>query len=220
MSTWTSKVFLGAICAAGLGGCGVFPELGNDGEASPEHLKTAKLGRGISVAAPEGYCVDQISISRNFALMARCDRVSASRLAGDVPLALIAVTAPQMDGTARLPEPASLVAESEALLDSYQKGDLQLVKVAGAPPAAGLSGQFWRGVGLVGSKAMGLAIYPKANDPDLDRDAVVLLEETFERSAALSRNGPQRSGAAEATTETAENAPKKERRGLFAGLFK
>ncbi len=216
MSTWTSRVFLGclAACAAA---CVPVPEEGDGAKALKEPLTSAKLSRGLSVAAPDGFCIDATSLSRDFALLARCDRLGADGGAG-APLAVIAVSVPRVDGASDLPDPESLVGGQEALLDSYRSADLQLVKVAGEPPAEGLSGRYWRGAGLVGQRVLGVAMYPKANGPSLDREAVDLLVETFKRSEEMSRNGVKIESPDPETPAT--EAPKKEPRGLFAGLFK
>lgn len=204
------------MCAA-LAACVPVPEAE---ESATELITTATLSRGLAVAAPDGFCVDTSSLSRDFALMARCDRLSARGARSNAPLAVITVTAPSFDGQTALPEPQALVGETEALLDSHRTGDLQLVKVAGNPPAEGLSGRYWRGAGLVGRRFMGVAIYPKANARSLDQDAIVLLKETFERSADLSRSGPASAETrVEEPTEDAEDAPEKPRRGILARLF-
>jgi len=213
MSTWTFKVFAGGLLAALIGGCVPLP----DGSSSSSNalappLTTAKLGRGLSVATPRGYCLDPSSISRNFALIARCDRLGAEGESRGTPLAVITVTAPSGAANDGLPTARALVGDTEALLDSYRQERLQLVKVAGTAPAEGLSGRYWRGAGLIDGKLLGLAIYPTANGPDLDEDAVVLLRETFQRSS-------DETLSASKTARTASAKAKKSVRTRFGGLL-
>lgn len=241
MSIWTCRVMLGGLVAATLTACKPIPE-DSSAPARAIALKSAELARGVSVVAPDGYCVDAQSLSRTFALMARCDTLGVRTKTEDVPLAVITVTSPTTL-LGKLPEPDALVAEGEALLNSYKETNLQLVQVAGTAPAKDLSGRHWRGVGLVGRRIIGVAIYPAANGPGLDEDGIRLLRETYARSA-LKTNPPPAvqkppvqkpaqtaaSAPPEQTTETEadmatedtqpqQNAPGKAIKDFFAGLF-
>lgn len=227
MNTWTFRVLIGAIAAVAIKGCVPVPDSTRSGPFSAlpdvKPVYKADLMRGLSVVAPEGYCVDPDSLKRDFALMARCDTLGIRGQQKDVPLAIITATSPRMTLDRSLPDPGELVDGSEALLDSHRDAGLQLVKIAGTAPAEGLSGRYWRGAAKVGTGVLGLAIYPPANSPDLDRDAIVLLNETFQRSKAATSPVSEVTtdvAAEEETTQTIEPEPKKTLRERIAGLLK
>ena len=212
MSIWTCKVLAGALFLALGSACVPVPELNSSNGALAEPLTTAKLSRGLFVSTPDGYCLDRTSLTREFALIARCDKLGAKGPSFGTPLAVITVTSPPDEVEATLPEADALIGDAESLLDSRRESKLQLVKISGSAPADGLSGRYWRAAGLVGNQVLGLAIYPVANGPDLDEEAVVLLRETFERSSETSIS-------AAVAAQSAEDKPKKTRKGPFAGLF-
>ena len=211
MSIWTSKVILGGIAALCVTACKPLPE---DASGPPAvAVKTAKLSQGVSVAAPDGFCLDAESLSSTFALFARCDTLGVRARNEDAPLAVITVTTPREVGDA-LPSPEALVSEGEALLRTYTETNLQLVQVAGTAPAQGLSGRHWRGAGLVGRNLIGVAIYPAANGPGLDEEGARLLRETYILS--LKQSKPTVVATKPKTTRT---GPKKGLQDLIAGLF-
>lgn len=217
MNTWTSKVFFVVASLALVAGCTPMPDSAaadtSPATRSKAQLTTAELARGVVVNSPDGFCVDPDSLTKTFALMARCGALVEGAQSGDAPRAVITVSLPRMALSTELPSPEDLVDDAEALLNAQPGADLNLAQVAGIAPAEGLSGRYWRGAGKLGRNVVGLAIYPAAGGPDLDSDGARLLRQTFTRMKAQGSQRPAPPNQNPATDE------KKGLGGLFAGLF-
>lgn len=166
MTTWTFKgpvaafaLLILSACESGQGG-GVFAGLPNGLKAKPLS-QTALAGGAVTLVAPRGFCIDSRSVTRSFALMARCDVLGAPQAAGDAPLGFITVSVQSAAPGAALPAVEQLAAASglSAVTDPRITDNQLTFRANGRAPVKGVSDTHWRGTAGIGGQIVGVALY-------------------------------------------------------------
>ena len=167
MNTWTSKRGLAAVLTLSLTGCNVQTAglgfLESSTPRSAKRVDNVVLGGGaVRLTVPAGYCVDGRSVrAREFAVVARCDKVGVPGAYDDQPVALITATLAPRSAEAATPKAAELAASSgpDQVLSQQQNGSLALVRLRTAEPLEGTASTHWRGAFLAGNRLVGLGLY-------------------------------------------------------------
>lgn len=218
MSTWICKTVLAIFAALTLSGCdaatglpfaaefGAFPD---GGKARMAQVPLA--GGGITLAAPNGYCIDRGSVRRagktGFAVMARCDTLGVGGFYDAFDLAIITVTtAPVAEGTPA-PTPAALArTESDAtVLDSRHRGGLALVRLDGTRPLMNGVGRIhWRGAFVLNGHLVGVSLYAPENSLALRGDGAELIGDVARATRSASAAATKAASAAKKVPAPAE----------------
>lgn len=192
MPTWTFK----SLCAlAGLLVASACQTTGGHSFAAPslERVTTVRLAGGaVTLAAPQGYCVDTQSVRRSstgsFALLARCDTLGMRGFFATQDLVLITVTTLDWpDGGQPSAETLARSARPARMLTAKTINDLPFLsmqdsrhKVDGASPT------YWRSAFVVEDQLVGVALYANEGSPALTRKGARILADLTERTKQAS----------------------------------
>jgi hypothetical protein len=198
MSTWTSRATAILLAASGLAGCdpatglpfaAELDALSDDGRA--RMAQTTLAGGDITIAAPDGYCIDRRSLRRagqnGFVVMARCDTLGVRGFFGGYDLAVITVTAGPADSAIATPTPADVarsVGQGKVLNERNRDGVAMVRLDQGSEKFDGVSETHWRGGFVLNSHLVGLGLYAPAASGALGNGGAALLGELAERSRA------------------------------------
>ncbi len=173
MITWISKggaalcgLFLLSACEEGdafLAGLAPAPQ--------EPTLQATMASGAVTIAAPQGYCIDNRALGQRFALMARCDVISGQGNAA-APLSIITVSLSPAPEGAPLPT-AQVTAAALGLSNvqnTTQRRDTVIFRADGPAPSQALDGTHWRGTALIGNQIMGVALYGPAGRPPIGRE--------------------------------------------------
>ncbi|MEP2891756.1 hypothetical protein [Tateyamaria sp.] len=179
MTTWSFKsITAGAVCLA-LAGCATVPT--EEPPATDGALSSAVLARGtVALAPPEGYCIDQESLSDTFALMARCGSLGGTTQFG-APVAVITAAVASQTVAASIFGRA-FATDSETILSRRQAESITLTHVKGTPPSPGMRDVYWRGISQIDGQLLGLTIYEAKGGASLGEQAPDLLRQTLRRT--------------------------------------
>lgn len=229
MSIWTfRRTVLGVLLAFGLAACG------QDGEGfalfdrtSVEEdddlavtrqdtaLPAAELARGrLALLPPDGFCVDEESLRRDFAVMARCDSLGGEAGAQAAPLGMIVVSVSRTRQAFALDEALSaLIGPEVDVLERRDSGPVTLAQIRGATPA-GTDPVHWRGMGRIGDHVISMVAFaPKGGSFNQDAGAAALtqLAQRTQDASVVPEDAPE--------LAKANDAPRAGLRGLITGLF-
>lgn len=140
--------------------------------APQEPTRQVTMARGaVTVAAPQGYCIDNRALGQRFALMARCDVISGQGNAA-APLSVITVSLSPAPEGAPLPTPEVTAAALglSNVQNKSQRRNTVIFRADGPPPSQALDGAHWRGTALIGNQIMGVALYGPAGRPSIGRE--------------------------------------------------
>lgn len=149
-------------------------------------------GGAITLAAPDGYCIDESSAKtgkRNgFAVLARCDALGVQGFFGQRDVALITVaTAPRAQDTPlEMTSLEAAVAPAKVLEKRNMEG-LPLVRLSGGTtPSEELSSTHWRSAFVMNGQLVALALYAPEGSAALTEPGATLLAECASRTKTAS----------------------------------
>ena len=183
MITWIcNRLTVGVVCLI-LAGCArPIPEDSTVNNPADDALSSATLADGsIALVPPSGYCIDPESLTDNFALMARCDRLGGPPEFG-APVAVI--TAATAGSVPALGFGRVFGTERETIIARREAEGVTLLQVKGTPPIPTMRDVFWRGISKIEGKMLGLAIYESKDSAPLGEQAPDLLAQTLRRTKA------------------------------------
>lgn len=179
MNTWSCKVSLAALALTALAACS--PGQGNPfsgltGQSAPVS-QAAMAGGAVTITAPGGYCFDPRSLGNRFAMLARCDVLSADATSGAAPLSLITISVSPANDTVPLPTAEQIAAALSLgnLTNKVRMEQSLLFQAEGAAPASRMSERHWRGAVRVSNHIVGFALYtPKETEIGANRARAIL----------------------------------------------
>lgn len=235
MSTWISKALLFGGAAAALSACsdGAAMSFAQQGGAAPASLfsvpsgkkrmaQTSIAGGDITLAVPDGYCIDKRTLRRSrkgsFAMVARCDSLGVDGFFDVFSLALITITTQPLGDTAKTPSPAE-VARSAApakVLTSSSRSGVSLARLASGPhKIEGVSQTHWRAATAIGGHMIALSLYAPKGSPALDGEGADLLVSLSNRTRKASKPAPTTGKTVEKDAGGQRKSPFKAIAGLF-----
>lgn len=154
-------------------------------------------GGGISLQAPDGYCIDPDTLGARFALLARCDTLGMVQKTAAMPLGVITVSLAPAQSPAPRTDMQEVAASFHPAADAVQVmgkktvGRTVFLKLRGSQEIAeGLSNTHWRGATRMGSYTIGVAFYGGA-ETRLSRDeGADILTSLITRTRAATKDLP------------------------------
>lgn len=166
MITWSCKSALTALTLTSLAACengqGVAFLQKPDGKATTKAMAMpqAKMAFGaVTLAAPEGFCIDRTSLKQNFALMTRCESLGAPEAAANAPAGILTASFSSASATVPTPSETAAALRLATVTDPVTKDRSVTFRASGPAPAEGLSETHWRGTARVGSQMISLALF-------------------------------------------------------------
>lgn len=197
MTTWISRSILALGAAFALSACDI-ADGGNGfltglvpGDFTPDTppLTQALMMEGhVTLATPNGFCIDRGTLAQSFALIARCDALGAAKDANGAPLGVMTVSFIESD---TLPTPDQITAAAglgapEAARP--HKGGA-VFRSTGTPPAPALDPHHWRAVTRIGPYVMAAAIYGPPGTPATSGEGAAILQELIRLTTLKSQSG-------------------------------
>ncbi len=175
MNIWNCKAPVAALALSTLAGCeGGFDASFLDGFSLKQKdaaLSQAKMAFGaVTLVAPSGFCIDKCSLQQQFAIMARCDKLSVPSAAGGAPLGIITASfAPALPGSP-VPTPAQTAAALGliAIIDPVEDAAHVTFRATGAEALPGASPEHWRATARVANQTLSLALHAPEDGLALD----------------------------------------------------
>lgn len=194
MNTWISKASLAGFALGLLGGCaGGLSDMGLNLAAAPGGEDTlitqVDLASGaVSLQAPRGYCVDPSSVTRRFALLARCDRLGEAEATFLAPLGLITVSLTRGATADALPDAQTLkeAFDLTSVSDPSAEEDFVILRAEGTPAAEGLSTTHWRAAAQIEGHILGIALYGAPGGAATTSEGRTILDELIRETKAAS----------------------------------
>ncbi len=185
MTIWTFKRSALALALLALSACEM--PTGNESDA----FKAATLmGGALFVEPPTGYCVDPISLRRNFALMARCDTLGgAASRKGALGLLTVSV-APMPEGVSIEQALPQMIREGETYIRAVSHGSFRAVLIHGKTPT-GTDARHWRGLTSTGDYMVQLSAFGPEGGPMAGRQGAQLLALLSRQVAEVNRREAQ-----------------------------
>jgi hypothetical protein len=189
MTTWTSRISTALGITLMLSACdgpgapgGVIGSLKPPQNAAlpPAPLRQAKMMRGaVTLVPPGGYCIDPVSLSQSFAIMARCDILGAPTGGSGAPIGVLTVSFARSASDATLPTAQTLAAAGllSSPTQTRQSPATIVFQTTGSPPSSDLSPTHWRSVTLVGPLMMGAALFGPEGRRAVSEEGAGVLEE-------------------------------------------
>lgn len=249
------RLGLALVCCASLSACvgGEGFSFAPNGAAAPESSQADRayakstqvtLARGaVKVKAPEGFCIDQASVSsglrRSSAILAKCSSLDGKGAGEDTAVMSVQISA-RRGSTTAAPSGQDLInaTRPRRTLQSKQKGDLALIQIAtgGDEVFSAADPVHWRGATALDTRLLLLGLFaPKGSEMTSDEGAELLA--SLERGISATQGsllglGPAASNASsetdaenqlkdvpkDSTTETVEPT-KKGGQGFIARLL-
>ena len=193
MNTWSFKLTIVTAALLALAACDDAGRLslldGSAADRSQPGLVSASLAGGdVTLVAPDGMCIDPGSVTRTFALMARCDTLGArDPRKANAPLAILtASVAPErIDGPI---DHAALNDGVGTIIEEYEPELVHLVRLQADAPSSDLSQDIWRGAGSIGGHVMAVTLYNPDEGETPGSVARELITQTLDRSLSQSIN--------------------------------
>ena len=180
MTTWSFKALFTALSLTLLANCDQgqgYALLERPAAPKAAMRESAMDGAQFMLSAPTGFCIDQSSLSRRFALMARCDVMGHDGESGGSPLAIITASISSAPEGTLLPN-----AEQKALalglsdISNIKRFPKALVfSASGTPPNGALAQKHWRASALIGEHLVGFALYAPEGSAALSQEGADLL---------------------------------------------
>ncbi len=184
-----------ALCIAiALAGCGDVEGLGflqppEDG--APVSVKpftqVEMVQGGVTLVPPAGFCVDPVSVTQTFALLARCDVLGGRNGALDAPLGIMTVSfakAPNRDAlssaTLASSQTSGTVVKQETLAGRT------MVQLRGTAPAERFSDVHWRTVDQINGFDVSVALYAPKGSPALSTRGPAIMARVLDGSQSAS----------------------------------
>jgi hypothetical protein len=131
------------------------------------------MARGaVTLAMPQGYCLDPESVTSRFALAARCDTLGVDGFFAQWDLALVTVSLTRFDGEEV--NAAAAEAGGEILREETRDG-VAFARMRGDAPLDGVSDVHWRAATVINGQLLGLALYAPDGSAVLETDGARLL---------------------------------------------
>ncbi len=190
MTTWTCKGPIAALALLFLTGCEAGQGKGGGAAPSKPPLSRAEMAAGVILVAPSGFCIDQSSLGRRFAVMARCDTLGVGSAAGAAPLGLITVSlTDQKTGALPTVNQVATAARLQQVTNVDQSETRLVFRAQGPTPVKTLGPRQWRGVAKIGSQTAGIAVYgPAQGEITVTTTGRDMLEQLIRRSIEASPN--------------------------------
>lgn len=197
MTIWTFKTTAAALGLLTLSACGDvvdLPVLGgltqpNDAPVTPVALsQTLMANKAFTLVPPNGFCIDQSSLTQRFALMARCDTLGVTDGAGGAAVGIITVSVTSESRTDGLPTPQQTAdaLKLARITDVTQKNDKITFRAEGTPPVADVDVRHWRGSFAAGGKLVALGLFGPKDGRAVSAEGREILDDLITRSLAAS----------------------------------
>jgi hypothetical protein len=184
MATWISKPLLSVIAVLTLSGCDDLQGGFGPSKTSKPQVQALMMDQAVTLVAPGGYCIDPRSLRNNFALMARCDVLSAHAPRQNAPLAVI--TASLVPATAKTPLPSAKDAENTPSVTRTYDAKAAALRISyraqGPAPTPDLDDMHWRATALVDGHLMALALYFPKKSSDGAKAGRRILNDLIDRT--------------------------------------
>ncbi len=201
MTTWISRSLLVLGLLWSLGACdeidpdgtlraGLTPP--SDAALPAVPLRQAQMMRGVvTLVPPDGYCIDPVSLSQSFALMARCDALNAATGGSGAPRGVMTVSFARTNGDAALPSAAQVATFARLAPPQQLRQSARSIifRTSGAAPSADLSMTHWRSVTQLGPVMMGAALFGPEGRRAISEEGADMLQEMITRTASKSAAG-------------------------------
>jgi hypothetical protein len=188
MITWTCKGPAAAIVALSLlAGCeegqgaafldGLNLPAATTGPTTAPVTEAQMMGKGFTLVAPKGYCIDPKNLTARFAIMARCDVLGQSNTSRGAPLGIITASISPAQPGISVPTPDQS-ARAMGLSDVHnrtQHSKSVVFRATGTAPTQDVADQQWRGTALIGGYLIGLAVYGPKNGAAVSGEGGALL---------------------------------------------
>lgn len=176
MITWTCKGPAAAIVALSLlAGCdegqgasfleGLNPPRTATGPKAAPVTEAQMMGKGFTLVAPRGYCIDPKNLTARFAIMARCDVLGQSNTSLGAPLGIItaSISPARPDTTLPTPDQSARAMGLRDVHNTTRHSKSVVFRASGTAPTQDVADQQWRGTALIGGYLIGLAVYGPKN---------------------------------------------------------
>lgn len=197
MTTWTCKGPAAAIvalsllagCEAGQGASfldGLNLPAATPGPRAAPVTEAQMMGKGFTLVAPKGYCIDPKNLTARFAIMARCDVLGQSSSSRGAPLGIITASISATTPGTTLPTPDQS-ARAMGLRDVHnttRHSKSVVFRATGTAPTQDVADQQWRGTALIGGYVIGLAVYGPKNSAAVSGEGGALLSALITGSRA------------------------------------